>query len=176
MRITVAAALCIMVALLVGCDSSLIPELPNAPCAFVWTTRSWPDQAEAIQRTLAAKGLRVRETSVSAFGESCITERGTERGFGAREVSVKVSIDVDRLDDTAELGTLLGDVLDAIDQRSFTGSIPLFLTFHTPDAAVECRLDANTALSIHRQGVDPGSLFQQVWTCPLPESSKLTPP
>ncbi len=107
---------------------------------------------------------------MSAFGESCITAGGTDGGSGAREVSVNVSIDVDRLDDTAELGTLPGDVLDAIDQRSFHASIPLFLTFHTPDSVIERRLDANVALSIYRQGVDPGSLFLQVWTCPLPES------
>ncbi len=124
-----------------------------------------------MEQILVAEGVRLRAISASAFGEECITTSGTNRGFGAMEVLIELSIDIDRLDDEAALGIVLGQTLDAIDQIPLEAPrARLALSFNAPDGMISCSINAREALAIYRQGIEPALLFQQVWTCPATET------
>ncbi len=86
------------------------------PCAFRWASQPLPDLTAQLSEALAQAGLEVASARAEAYGENCVDENGQVVYFATMETDFRVTLNVARLDDEAELGRLLDMTLAVLDK------------------------------------------------------------
>ena len=136
-------------------------ESDSTNCAFVWARSPLPELSKEFDMALK-DSLPRASGSADAYGENCVNGQGEVVRFLAMETDYYVTLQVDSLEDHGELGNLIEQALNVLDQfpvKETPGPQPGYvgITFEASGGLVLLwftRLDAQAAMDNGLRGED----------------------
>jgi hypothetical protein len=96
-------------------DGNIPTTVPNPQdCGYQWANQDLPELSSSFQTAIQALQPEA-QANAYAFGENCLRADGSIAGFGAMETDFNVTLNVNDLTNTSDLGSWIVKVMQVIE-------------------------------------------------------------